>query len=64
MIYQLKELWLEVNGLMNLKKIIQQLYYILLILIFPIEILAQQNKITLTQEEKKDTGNILLIPHF
>lgn len=31
---------------MNLKKITQQLYYILLILIFPIEILAQQNKIT------------------
>ena len=31
---------------MNLKKIIQQLYYFLLILTFPIEILAQQNKIT------------------
>ena len=31
---------------MNHKKINQQLYYILLILIFPIEILAQQNKIT------------------
>ena len=31
---------------MNLKKIIQKLYYFLLILTFPIEILAQQNKIT------------------
>ena len=31
---------------MNLKKIIQSLSSILLIIIFPIEILAQQNKIT------------------
>ena len=42
----MREQWLEENGPMNLKKIIQSLSSILLIIIFPIEILAQQNKIT------------------
>ena len=43
---------------MNLKKIIQQLYYFLLILTFPIEILAQQNKIT---SEKRWADNLAVI---